>query len=329
MDRRRKIVRKIWVLICCVAVASCATPSVQKIDQTRYEFLFEKDLHKDLRDKCIAAYHAEGFLYLVTKMAEPIGIEYVTVYDPKTGVFANTALNNKNKNITACHDVDFYNNEIVGGAALYFIESPEFRETFNRFHEDPEKLKAVIDTGPSFVRSDFRYEGKWNGKRTALALNKVFPTNGMRISAVTERMKRLTTEQVAAAVRESADRAEKQQTPPTLSSGEAAKGQEDPNTQRDGMGRKIIRGPVGSGVYNNVHIISDSVGVQGDSVTVTDSIIEAPVCVRTLGYNTRVINSDLRCNLCIEFTGRVLLNNVLAEIRCAGKGTNRPDVFGW
>ena len=98
---------------------------------------------------------------------------------------------------------------------------------------------------------------------------------------------------------------------------------------RDSMGKKMIRGPVGAGHYDNVHIISDSVGVQGLVVTVTNSVIEAPVCIRTGGQDAQIINNILVCNLCIEFTESVLLGNVLMDNRCSGRGTNRPDVFGW
>jgi hypothetical protein len=122
---------------------------------------------------------------------------------------------------------------------------------------------------------------------------------------------------------------------------------------RDNMGRELIRGPVGSGYYNNVHIISDSVGIQGysvtatnsviealslkpidhmtrqQSVTVTNSVIEAPVCIRTGGQGATISNNILICDLCIEFTDKVLINNTLTNNQCAGRGTNRPDVFGW
>ena len=98
---------------------------------------------------------------------------------------------------------------------------------------------------------------------------------------------------------------------------------------RDNMGREIVRGPVGSGYYNNVHIISDSVGIQGYSVMVTNSVIEAPVCIRTGGQGATVSNNILMCNLCIEFTDNTLINNTLSNNQCSGQGTNRPDVFGW
>lgn len=93
----------------------------------------------------------------------------------------------------------------------------------------------------------------------------------------------------------------------------------------DNMGREIIRGPVGGGYYNNVHIISDSVGIEGSSVTVTNSVIEAPVCIRTGGMGASVSGNTLSCRLCIEFTGSLLMDNTLINNSCAGQLTNRPD----
>lgn len=97
----------------------------------------------------------------------------------------------------------------------------------------------------------------------------------------------------------------------------------------DKMGREIIKGPLGSGSYNNVHIISDSVGIQGELVMITNSVIEAPLCIRTRGLHSLIENNILICNLCIEFTDRVLIGNRVVYNECSGQGTNRPDVFGW
>ncbi len=98
---------------------------------------------------------------------------------------------------------------------------------------------------------------------------------------------------------------------------------------QDNKGRKIIRGPVGDGVYNNVHIISNTVGVDGSFVSVTNSVIEAPVCIRISGQNSLVSNNDLICRLCVEFTSGALIGHTLTNNRCDGQGTNRSDVFGW
>lgn len=101
----------------------------------------------------------------------------------------------------------------------------------------------------------------------------------------------------------------------------------------DGTGRKVINGPVGPGFYSNVRIVSGSVGIDAPQdfsvVTVVNSVIEAPVCVRTSGYNTVLRNNELRCGLCVEFVGGALIGNELTNNTCTGRGTNRPDIFGW
>jgi hypothetical protein len=98
---------------------------------------------------------------------------------------------------------------------------------------------------------------------------------------------------------------------------------------RDAAGRKILRGPVGDGIYQDVRIVSDSVGIAGRVIVVRTVVIEAPVCIRTPGQGVYVADSLLNCSLCIEFTDSVLINNTLMNNRCSGRGTNRPDVFGW
>ncbi|WP_124529481.1 hypothetical protein [Burkholderia sp. Bp8991] len=98
---------------------------------------------------------------------------------------------------------------------------------------------------------------------------------------------------------------------------------------RDANGRVIMKGPVGGLNFNNVHVISDTVGVIGRPAIVTNSVIEAPVCIQSSEPGAFIDNNILNCNLCIEFLDRVLINNVLKNNQCAGQGTNRPDVFHW
>ncbi len=97
----------------------------------------------------------------------------------------------------------------------------------------------------------------------------------------------------------------------------------------DNAGRRIIRGPVYGGYYARVHIISNSVGIDNDSVSVTNSVIEAPICIRTSGIASSISDNILNCNLCVEFTGTIIMNNSLSGNKCSGKGTNRPDIFDW
>lgn len=93
----------------------------------------------------------------------------------------------------------------------------------------------------------------------------------------------------------------------------------------DAIGRQIMRGPLPSGVYSFVHIISDSVGIDGGygPVTVTNSVIEAPICVRTSGIDIAVTNSKLLCQLCIQYTTEGMrMGNVFIDDICAGQWSN-------
>lgn len=102
------------------------------------------------------------------------------------------------------------------------------------------------------------------------------------------------------------------------------------NGPHDEEGRIILKGPVSAGIYNNVHIISNSVGVIATGATaIHDSVIDAPVCVEASGIGLLMRNNQLNCDLCINFTGTTLVNNTLESNTCTGRGTNRPDVFGW
>lgn len=100
------------------------------------------------------------------------------------------------------------------------------------------------------------------------------------------------------------------------------------NAPKDSAGREIIRGPVSSGIYSNVHIISDSIGVNGFGPTmISDSVIEAPICVRSTGQGLSLQNNVLNCDLCVEFMPGALMNNSLISNQCAGRLSNRPDIF--
>lgn len=97
---------------------------------------------------------------------------------------------------------------------------------------------------------------------------------------------------------------------------------------RDDSGRLIIHGPVYGNYYNNVHIISQSVGVYSTSpVYIENSYIQAPVCISAPSQGNRVISSEFNCNLGVEFRDGLLLNNRLIKIRFRGQFTNRPNVF--
>lgn len=98
----------------------------------------------------------------------------------------------------------------------------------------------------------------------------------------------------------------------------------------DANGREIIHGPVASGKYAHVHIVSKTVGVFAILPTsIVDSEIEAPVCVSTSSRNLILQGNVLNCALCIEFTDGFLLDINIADNVCMGQGTNRPETLGW
>ena len=101
--------------------------------------------------------------------------------------------------------------------------------------------------------------------------------------------------------------------------------------KKDAQGRTIIRGPVNSGEFlKNVHIISDTYGVVALSpVMISDSLIEAPVCVQFNGPSGLMMSGNtLDCNLGVEFTSDMLMDHSLFNNTVRGQMTNRPDVFG-
>lgn len=104
----------------------------------------------------------------------------------------------------------------------------------------------------------------------------------------------------------------------------------DNGKRYDAGGREIIYGPVSGSYYNNVRIISNSVGIYArGSTIIRNSVIEAPICVESSGVGLNLQGNELKCNLCVKFTGSFFMDNTLSSNRCAGKGTNRPDIFGW
>ena len=98
----------------------------------------------------------------------------------------------------------------------------------------------------------------------------------------------------------------------------------------DRQGRQYIQGPVSGSYYNNVHIVSNSVGISTyGSVTIKNSVIEAPVCVSSNGVGLTAVNNQMNCNLCFKFNGNLLMDNTLSGNSFSGRGTNRRDVFGF
>lgn len=181
---------RLLVLLFCAVVTACSTTGSRTIDTKKYVFLWEKDL----RGGCVAAFHSESLLYLVTREKHSGNLVYVSVYDPRTSIFATVPLYYRgNEN---CRNVDFSNLPTQSIAHLNFIESPEFRAIFDGFGENPDALKNAIDAGPVY----FRYNGQWNGKRSALNLDRMNIDNVKSVGDVSSYLKRLSNERATSMI---------------------------------------------------------------------------------------------------------------------------------
>lgn len=88
--------------------------------------------------------------------------------------------------------------------------------------------------------------------------------------------------------------------------------------------KKILKGPLYPGFYADALIISDSVGILAlQPTTITNSIIVAPVCVRSDGVGLDIISSRLLCDLCIKFDNPNSIFGVNLESNyCSGHLSN-------
>jgi len=153
--------KNLILLLFCTIILSCQTTKSKPVDPQKYGFLWEKKIGTG----CMAAYHSESLLYLVSR--ERLGdVVQVTVYDPRTSIFVTVPLYYQDN--APCKNVNFTSEKMMGSGHLNFIESPEFRAIFDGYKEYPEKLKNAINAGPVY----FRYDGKWNSKRSALNLDR-------------------------------------------------------------------------------------------------------------------------------------------------------------
>lgn len=160
---------RIALLLPLMLLTACATTGHQPVDPSKYHFLF--DIPRLRNGGCVAAFEGDGLLYIVSKRVAP-DLTYVSIYDPKTTVFADVALYYQGK--AACRDIGFSSLAAQPSAQLNFIESQEFRSIFDRYREDPERLRNAINAGPPYFRDD----GKWHGQRSALNLD------GYRVSEI-------------------------------------------------------------------------------------------------------------------------------------------------
>jgi hypothetical protein len=115
-----------------------------------------------------------------------------------------------------------------------------------------------------------------------------------------------------------------------LGNSESCKAASIASKEYDKQGREIIRGPIYADklYYENIHIISNTYGIIANRpIEIANVVIEARVCIQHPGYGLQIRNSDLYCNLGIEFTGNALINNHLYNNRYSGELSNRPDTF--
>lgn len=153
---------RIALLLALMLLSACATKETQPIDPNKYRFLF--DIPRLSNGGCVAAYEGDSLLYIVSKNVY-YKDTYVSIYDPKTSVFADVVLYYKGD--TACRDIRFSSLAAQPSAQLNFIESPDFRNIFDRYREDPDRLRNAINAGPPYFRGD----EKWQGQRSALNLD--------------------------------------------------------------------------------------------------------------------------------------------------------------
>lgn len=92
---------------------------------------------------------------------------------------------------------------------------------------------------------------------------------------------------------------------------------QDTDKPRDASGRKIVQGPVSGGYWDNVRIVSSSIGVDSShqSTTVRNSVIDADVCLVVGMAGAEISNTEFNCRVCVVRDspplGNVLMNNRL------------------
>lgn len=97
------------------------------------------------------------------------------------------------------------------------------------------------------------------------------------------------------------------------------------DVERDSDGRQILRGTQVTGSFDNVRIIADDVGIYHsfNMLWVSNSVIEAPVCIETVGSNLKLSNNTFICDLCIKLTSGVNMLNEIYNNECSGQFSNR------
>lgn len=90
---------------------------------------------------------------------------------------------------------------------------------------------------------------------------------------------------------------------------------QEANKPRDSAGREIVKGPVRGGYWNNVRIVSSSVGVDSSyqSTTIRDSIIDADICLVVGMAGAQIFNTEFNCRVCVIQEGPPLGNQLIGN----------------
>ena len=152
---------RILLLAALLVLPSCMAMKGNSTQEQDYHFLFEKELYVRNAQDCMAAYYRGELLYLFTSYYNKL--YKITVYDPSTGEFAELPILTDGK--VSCKSLPYTYKEPrqTQWIRIATMTSPSFRQLFDNYRKEPDKLKDAIETHPFL----FRDKGLWNGEKTA------------------------------------------------------------------------------------------------------------------------------------------------------------------
>ena len=100
-------------------------------------------------------------------------------------------------------------------------------------------------------------------------------------------------------------------------------------SERDADGRVILRGTQYGSSYFNVHIIADGIGVvnQSGNLMISNSVVEARVCVLSNGIGLVLRNNILKCGVCVEYSSGLIIGNEIVGNVCHGQMIKESSGF--
>ncbi len=148
----------LFVLSACATAPGTAKNTGPTYIQDGYNFLVEGKISTS---GCLAAFEKQGLLYLVTRGGPSF---HTTIYNPDNGLFVYSERTHGGYN-GVCLDHNF-NRIPVMAKHVYAIISPELRDSFDGFKEDPQGLlDAIVYDPPYFKRVNTRpKEGEGEGE---------------------------------------------------------------------------------------------------------------------------------------------------------------------